>query len=202
MTLAKRITDMLAQWEKDCGAGDDLLEDDARRVLKQRIADLVNVLPKQLRASLKRHLSVEPARNADLAKAIDDELHDYAMVMDHCTKIYDHFSRGRISKPNTLPSAVIVVAEDLLTEDIQEATKELEDRLTELDSALEFSKAITTSDFVRFVRAARAQVDRGHDLACPSILPPSAAGPCACGHEDLVRLLDGPFKGIGEDAAA
>lgn len=55
---------------------------------------------------------------------IMDELADFHMVVDHCSKVYDHFTNGRISKPQTLPSEVIAVAEDIMNGHINEAVKE------------------------------------------------------------------------------
>jgi len=46
-------------------------------------------------------------RDELVSRWMDNELADYKMVMDHCSQIYMHCSGGRISKPNTLPEAVI-----------------------------------------------------------------------------------------------
>jgi len=59
-----------------------------------------------------------------LDKWMANELADFKMVMDHCSKIYMHFSGGRISKPNTLPEEVISIAEELEQERFQQWYKE------------------------------------------------------------------------------
>ena len=55
---------------------------------------------------------------------IKRELHDAQMYYDHCTRIYDHVTNGRVSKPNTLPSVVIAIHDDLRTKEIDEAREE------------------------------------------------------------------------------
>ena len=72
-------------------------------------------------------------RPKPLPERLADELADFRMVMDHCSEIYMHFSRGRISKPNTLPREVIAVAEDCDTEEFQEECREV--RRTALEEA-------------------------------------------------------------------
>jgi len=52
------------------------------------------------------------------------ELADYKMVIDHCTAVYCHVTRDRVSKPQTLPSVVIAIADDFATEDYDEAYAE------------------------------------------------------------------------------
>ena len=59
-----------------------------------------------------------------LDKWMQDELADFKMVMDHCSTVYDHFTCGRISKPATLPSEVIAVAEELEAERLAAAEAE------------------------------------------------------------------------------
>lgn len=41
------------------------------------------------------------------------ELADCSMYMRHLSEIYDYVTHGRVSKPNTLPSAVIEIIEEL-----------------------------------------------------------------------------------------
>jgi hypothetical protein len=48
-----------------------------------------------------------------LDRWMDNELADYGVVLKHCSEVYDYLSGGRISKPNTLPSEVIALAERL-----------------------------------------------------------------------------------------
>jgi hypothetical protein len=51
-------------------------------------------------------------------------MHDFRMVMRHCAEIYDIASHGRISKPNTLPSEVESVMEEVHQDEIREAVDE------------------------------------------------------------------------------
>jgi hypothetical protein len=53
-----------------------------------------------------------------------NELADYRMVLRHCSETYDHFTEGRISKPNTLPREVFAVAEELAQERFAEMVKD------------------------------------------------------------------------------
>lgn len=52
------------------------------------------------------------------------ELHDYRMILAEVPLVYDHVTGGRISKPNTSARAVIAVADDHLTELVEEEVKE------------------------------------------------------------------------------
>jgi hypothetical protein len=67
---------------------------------------------------------VAPDPEKSLALRICDEFADFQMVIDHCSKIYAHVTNGRISKPNTLPSVVLSVAEELEEERTTEAIRE------------------------------------------------------------------------------
>jgi hypothetical protein len=60
--------------------------------------------------------AVEEAHEADLE--------DLRMLMRHCTAAYEFMSRGRITKPNTLPQAVIDLAKELDEEVLNEAVEE------------------------------------------------------------------------------
>lgn len=44
--------------------------------------------------------------------AVARELYDYGMILDSVPEVYCHVTGGRISKPNTLPGAVIAEADD------------------------------------------------------------------------------------------
>lgn len=44
------------------------------------------------------------------------DLQDLSMLAGHLSTVYDHFSEGRITKPNTLPEEVIRLAGDLETD--------------------------------------------------------------------------------------
>lgn len=52
------------------------------------------------------------------------ELADYHDMLDEVPKVYDHVTRGRFSKPNTLARHVIAAHDDVCTEDTNEAVKE------------------------------------------------------------------------------
>jgi hypothetical protein len=64
-------------------------------------------------------------RASDIIEELQKDLVDMKMLIDHLTRTYDHFSRGRISKPNTLPEEVFKVAEELDMADIDEELAEL-----------------------------------------------------------------------------
>ncbi len=44
--------------------------------------------------------------------AIKRELHDYWIVMGEVSKVYDHITGGKLSKPNTRAESVIDAAEE------------------------------------------------------------------------------------------
>ena len=46
---------------------------------------------------------------------------DLQVVAQHCSEAYDAMTRGRISKPNTLPTEAISIMEELAQQDIDEA---------------------------------------------------------------------------------
>ena len=52
------------------------------------------------------------------------ELCDYHRMMDEVVKVYDHITRGRLTKPNTLAACVISEADGVAQEDIDEAVNE------------------------------------------------------------------------------
>lgn len=73
-----------------------------------------------------------------LKEAIAAEMSDYEMIIDHCTQIYGAASGYRISKPNTLPSNVIAIMEDIAQKDIDEAVREaVHDIIEDLDAAFD-----------------------------------------------------------------
>jgi hypothetical protein len=55
---------------------------------------------------------------------IQNELDDFHMVIGNVSKVYDHITKGRISKPNTLAEEVISVADDIVTELIMDEINE------------------------------------------------------------------------------
>lgn len=61
------------------------------------------------------------------AEQIQDELADYQMIINEVSKVYDHVTDGRISKPNTLASEVIMIADDRMQNKIDDAVNEMEE---------------------------------------------------------------------------
>lgn len=47
------------------------------------------------------------------------ELHDYHHLMTQATLVYDHVTGGRVSKPNTLASDVVAVADERVGEIVE-----------------------------------------------------------------------------------
>lgn len=77
--------------------------------------------------------AVAPIGERTLLQAVKDEMHDYQMVMRHCSRIYDAVTMGRVSKPTTLPRVVMHIAEELEAERTEEAIKEALDSATPTD---------------------------------------------------------------------
>jgi hypothetical protein len=67
---------------------------------------------------------IEPKGQFDFIQ-VKKELHDYHVVTSNVSKVYDSITNGRISKPNTLASAVIAVVEDIQNEEINEIQKDI-----------------------------------------------------------------------------
>lgn len=63
------------------------------------------------------------------AEQVQDELHDYRVLMENVPKVYDSVTGGRISKPMTKPEAVISEAEDHTARLVDEAVKEAGEQL-------------------------------------------------------------------------
>lgn len=53
------------------------------------------------------------------------EMADFEMIIGHCTEAYGWMSGYQVSKPNTLPTAVIAIAEDRRTEEDDELVEEV-----------------------------------------------------------------------------
>ena len=74
--------------------------------------------------------------------AVMRELHDYYNMLEEVTKVFCHITNGRISKPNTLASAVIPVADDCIEETIRnilaEHAEEILDMLSPEDKHAEY----------------------------------------------------------------
>lgn len=68
------------------------------------------------------------------------DIEDMAVLVDHLSTTYDHFTNSRISKPMTLPSEVFAVAADLETERVEEyiaeATEELKEEIAALKAEI------------------------------------------------------------------
>lgn len=73
---------------------------------------------------LDRTAPLDRGEVVSLGERVAREMADLAMLCHHCTTVYMHMTDGRISKPNTLPSEVIGVAEDLEQERTSEAIRE------------------------------------------------------------------------------
>ena len=67
---------------------------------------------------------------APTARGVADELADYSMILDNVGKVYCHVTGGRISKANTLASAVIAVSDDYFSELVREEAADLIEALT------------------------------------------------------------------------
>ena len=66
-----------------------------------------------------------------LQRALDDEIHDIAMVSQEVSRVYDYLTNGRISKPNTKAEAVLAVIEEVQNKVIQEETADMRHALDE-----------------------------------------------------------------------
>jgi hypothetical protein len=63
------------------------------------------------------------------AEQVQAELADYHDLMDRAAKVYEHITQGQISKTNTLPEAVIALADDVMSKAISEAVSETTEEL-------------------------------------------------------------------------
>lgn len=66
---------------------------------------------------------VAPNGEIDL-ELVKRELHDYYLVMQEVSRVYDHISNGRISKPNTRADVLIAMVDDLASEEIEKLVRE------------------------------------------------------------------------------
>ncbi|MGI4862411.1 MAG: hypothetical protein ACRYFZ_00695 [Janthinobacterium lividum] len=69
-------------------------------------------------------LCLNPDGSANLDQ-IKRELSDFREIMDSVSEVYDHLTKGRISKPNTCAKAVIGEVEALQQQDIDDAVAEV-----------------------------------------------------------------------------
>jgi hypothetical protein len=76
------------------------------------------------------------------------ELADYLMIMKHCAEIYSEVSRGRVSKPETLPSVVTGMYHEALNEAEDDAIRSL---VEELEDA-EQGPFASTAEVVALIR--------------------------------------------------
>jgi hypothetical protein len=58
---------------------------------------------------------------------VQRELSDFREMMNSVSTVYDHLTKGRISKPNTCAKVVIQEVEALQQQEVDEAVKEVED---------------------------------------------------------------------------
>lgn len=91
---------------------------------------------------------------APTAADVGNELADYAMILDNVGKVYCHVTGGRISKANTLASAVIAVADDYFTELVEEAVKDTAE--ASLTAAQERAEGFIRSAFIAGCEAVQA----------------------------------------------
>jgi hypothetical protein len=94
-----------------------------------------------------------------LAQRIDDELKDFSMLFDHCSKAYDHMTNGRISNPATEWSSVKTIAEDCVTELVEEETRELQAQLSEAQQEIATYRTTVADEIARMQRIT-AMVER------------------------------------------
>lgn len=67
---------------------------------------------------------------------VEAEMSDFRFMMDSVPQVYMAVTGGLISKPNTMPDAVIGVYEQHITERIEQETKEIRDKVKELEGLL------------------------------------------------------------------
>lgn len=121
--------------EMDSGDHDERVIQLMRYAAKQHITQTAALQEKLAAVEKERDEAkeaLESKRDETVAGWMKAELADYDMVLNHCAEIYMHFSRGRISKQNTLPREVIAIAEEFDSEDINNAVK---DATKEMESA-------------------------------------------------------------------
>lgn len=58
------------------------------------------------------------------------ELADFRMLCHEVPLVYDHITRGQVSKATTSASVVIAIADDCTTDDVEEAVKEALEEIT------------------------------------------------------------------------
>lgn len=84
-----------------------------------------------------------------LQVALGKEIADQRMYAEHAQRAYCHMTNDRITKPNTLPSAVIAVADDIASDETLCDRRTLISELREgLDSeaVAEFDRAVGEYD--------------------------------------------------------
>ena len=64
-----------------------------------------------------------------LIEAFENEYHDVVMLDHNVSKVYDHITCSQISKPNTKAEEVIAVADDVLTDLVDDAIGDFLDNL-------------------------------------------------------------------------
>lgn len=128
ITVLDRMTALVAQWQST-----QQLVDVWRAEVEAQAREIA-----EASAALDGYAAPDPDK--PLAQRIRDELADFQMVIRHCAEIYCHVTDSRISKPNTLPSEVIAVADDLEAEHTWEAvaeeTKKLRAKLSRVQARI------------------------------------------------------------------
>ena len=85
----------------------------------------------------------------DIAQCARNEMADLAMLVGFLTKTYEHFTNGRITIPNTIPSEVFSVAADVQRDESDEA---VQDVLTEMADQIDESSAANADYFALMLR--------------------------------------------------
>lgn len=73
-----------------------------------------------------------------LKQDVENEQADVAMIATQASKVYDHLTRGRLSKPTYDAEVIIGVVEEIQNSEINEAVAELEKENEELKAKLYF----------------------------------------------------------------
>ena len=101
---------------------------------------------------------------------IINELWDYTVFMENTIKVYDHLTRGNITKINTLPQAVIDEVERIHQQEIDEAVREAEVeevRGLSVEQAKDLLRAVNAGAWERIDGALRVNaVSQEHVTQC------------------------------------
>lgn len=109
--------------------------------------------------------SLTPAKAAEVAARVTQRIRDetvaaiganYADVFGDVSKVYDHITGGRASKPNIIASQVIAEADDLATKEQEEAIAEAvaaeranyEGAMADLHALVEVARGAVAAEYV------------------------------------------------------